>query len=202
MIDMTVLKRAVADNIRLIIGSDLSQQTDPDAPLVTYGTVLNKRPNPKAPIPDYPYALIDVLGIRDTESYLVDTYFDDAEGGIVYITHRLVDVQISLYGETSMQLASKLSVGYRKPDVIDSMSTANIGLYNVEAVQNVPEEYDTNFVERAVMVLTLNVKDVEIIVDEELASTIEIVNSNSELERYEDALDPLPVVLAADTTTP
>lgn len=199
MIDLEALKTTVAASIRLIIGTDLSQQANPASPLVTWGTVLNKRPNPKAPLPEYPYALMDILGIRNTEYYITDSYYSVEEGGMVYITHRLVELQVSLYGENSMQLCNKLDVGYRKPWVIDYLSSNDVGLFNIEAIQSIPEEYETNFIERAVLVLTLNVNDIEIEVDEELASSIETINGTGELDHYEDDLNPLSVVLAAET---
>lgn len=197
MIDMDAFRLSVANSIRMIVGDDLSQQQDPDT-LEFYGTVLNKRPAPKAPIPDYPYALLDILNVRDLDGYLQNTYYDPLRSGVVYETLRVIDIQISIYGGDAIQIASKLDVGYRRPDVIGALKSDGNGLYMVEPVQNLPEMYDTNYVERAVFIISFMVCDTEVDTTDDYGSFIDTINTENTLEHYQD--DEAPIILDVSAT--
>lgn len=68
-LDLKELRKVIIDSVKASIGGDLAQTENTDTN-ETYGTVFNARPNPELPVPEYPYAVLDILSIKDTDWYL------------------------------------------------------------------------------------------------------------------------------------
>lgn len=194
MLDYKEIRKTIIDSIKAAIGDDLSQTTNP-ATNETYGMVFNARPNPELPVPDYPYAVLDILGSKDTDWYLTDLTYDSAEDKFNYNTHKTLTMQVTIYGGDAMQLADKLSTAYRRDDILEILINGGLGLGDVENVQITPDLLQTDWLEIAFIQLSVRVNDKY--VDPDLQS-IENVIMDGELT---GSLNSDPILIHIDTTT-
>ena len=194
-LDLREIRKTVIDSIKLAIGSDLSQTTNPVS-LETYGMVLNARPNPEKAIPDYPYAVLDITNIEDTAWHITTKTYDETLDEWKYETSKTLQMQVSIYGGDAIQIGNKLSTAYRREDVRGILNSGNLALAEVASVKILPELLQTDFLEAAFISLTIRTYDVS--VDPELES-IEFVIMDGELECLDDCD---PTLIHIDTTTP
>jgi len=193
-LDLNAIRKTVIDSVKAAIGSDLSQTYNP-ALDKTYGTVLTARPNGELPIPDYPYAVLDILSIRDTDWHITNLVYDEVNDKFVWETHRTLDMQISIYGngvsQDAISLANKLEVAYRMDSIREILIEGGLGLVDVRQVQILPELLQTDWLETAFIKLSVRANDKY--TDPDLEA-IESVVITGELE---DALvlDPMTITV-------
>jgi len=193
-LDLKAIRKTVIDSIKAAVGDDLSQTFNP-ALNETYGTVLIARPNGELPIPEYPYAVLDILGIRDTAWYLTTRTYDETTGKFSWETHRTLDIQISIYGDNNLldalSIANKLSVSYRMESIQQILIDGGLGLASVDQVQILPELLQTDWLNVAFLKLSIRANDKY--VDADLAA-IESINITGGL--YDaTVIDPLPITI-------
>ena len=177
-IDLKEVRKTVIDSIKLAIGDDLSQTTNP-VTQETYGLVMNARPNPEKPVPEYPYAVLDVLAIDDTDWYLTALNYDSGSDRLRYETHKTITMQISIFGGDAILLGNKLATAYRRDDMITLLREGEIGIADVQNVQILPELLQTDWLEAAFVQLTVRVNDIFIDPESEI---IDAVILDGELE--------------------
>lgn len=191
-LDLNAIRKTVIDSVKAAIGSDLSQTYNPVLE-ESYGTVLVARPNGELPIPNYPYAVLDVLSIRDTDWHITNLVYDEDADKFVWETHRTLDMQISIYGGDAISLANKLEVAYRMDSIREILIEGGLGLVDVRQVQILPELLQTDWLESAFIKLSVRANDKY--TDPELGA-IESVVITGELE---DAavLDPMTITVTS-----
>jgi hypothetical protein len=188
------IHKTVIDSIKAAIGSDLAQTTNPDT-LETYGIVLRSRPNPAISIPEYPYAVLDILGSRDTDWYLTELAYDEQTDEFEYRTHKTLDMQISIFGGDANEIGEKLHTSYRREDILEILSNGGLGLADIGSVQIIPELLQTDWLEASFIQLSIRVNDKY--VNPELES-IENVILDGDLE---GTISGDPLTIHIDTTT-
>ncbi len=199
-LDFKEIRKVVIDTVKLAIGDLLTQTTNPQTQ-ETYGIVFNARPNPELPVPDYPYAVLDILTSNDTDWYLTALTYDDGDDEFAYNTHKTLEVQVSIYGSNTtlglraIDIAENLKTAYRRDDMIALLRAGGIGLGDVETVQILPELLQTDFLEAAFVQMSLRVNDM--FVDPNLES-IENVIIDGELT---GSLNSDPILIDIDTTS-
>lgn len=157
-LDYKEIRKTIIDSVKLAVGSQLTQTTNPITQ-ETYGTVFNARPNPELPMPDYPFAVLDILTVQDTDWYTSDLGWNENLQMWVYATSKTLQVQVSVYGKDSMQIAENLQTAYRRQDVLDVLAGGQIGLASVQQTQLLPELLQTDFLEAAFVQMTLRIMD-------------------------------------------
>lgn len=196
-LDLEQIKETIIKSIKHSIGDQLFQAENPDTGQEE-GMVLQTRQD----IPEqmYPYVLLDLLEIKDTDWYLTSMCYDETEDKHGYNTHKDLRFQISVYGNIehggeAMYLANCLATSYRREDMLMILREGNVSLGNVEEVPLAAELLATDYLEGAFLRMTVRVNDLYI--DPELQS-IENVIIEGELDcnRGEDPLD-----VNVDTTT-
>lgn len=192
-LDLNAIRKTIIDSIKAAIGDDLSQTHNPVLNK-TYGTVLLARPNGEIPIPQYPYAVLDIIGITDTAGYLTSRYYDDSLGKFIWETHRTLDIQISIYGDNNssdaISIANKLHVSYRMDSILQILIDGGLGLARIESVRILPELLQTDWLNVAVLKLSVRASDKHI--DENLTSIESIVTTG---QLYDASIiDPLTVI--------
>lgn len=155
------IRKTVIDSVKAAIGSDLSQTTNPITQ-ETYGMVLNTRPDPEIAVPAYPYAVLDVLSVRDTDWHTTSQYYDDELGGLVYETSKTIDFQVTIYGGDAISIGAKLQTAYRRGDIRAILLSGGLGLVRVHGVQILPELVQTDWLEVSPVQLSMRVNDIEI----------------------------------------
>ncbi len=193
-LDFKEIRKTVIDSVKEAIGDDLTQVDNPITS-ETYGAVFNARPNPEKPIPDYPYAVLDVLSVRDTDWYLTQKVYDQQTDQFQFETHMTIEMQISIYGGDAIMLAEKLKVSYRREDIIAILREGGLGIADVQSVEILPELLQTDFLEAAFIKLSVRVCDVHI---DPVSDIIEDAIVDGELVCTKSG-DPLPIHI--DTTS-
>lgn len=194
-LDFTAIRTTVIESVQQAIGSQLSQQTNPVL-METYGTIFNARPNPELAVPEYPYAIVDILSSEDTDWFLTNLVFDRDTEKWQYETHKTLELQISIFGGDAIQIGENLKTAYRRDDMILILERGDIALADVQSTQILPELLQTDFLEVAFVILTIRVND--IFVDPTVES-IENVITEGELE---GTISGDPLIISIDTTQP
>lgn len=189
-LDLREIKKTIISSIKASIGSDLAQQYNPVLG-VSYGTVFQARPNPELPVPEYPYAVIDITGINDTDWYLTNFVFNEDVGHYQYETHTTLDIQVSIYGENALYLAQKLKASYRRQDILCIISDGGLGIGDVETVNINPELLQTDFLEVGFVQMTVRANDIYIDEDDTVGD-FNTVDMDGELYCNKGD-DPIPV---------
>jgi hypothetical protein len=192
-LDFREIRKTVIASINAAIGSDLSQTYNPVLD-ESYGTILTARPNKELPVPEYPYAVLDITGVKDTDWHITNMSYDDELNKFYYETHRTLDMQISIYGGDAISLANKLVVAYRVDTIREILISGGLGLVDVKQVQILPELLQTDFLEVAFVKLSVRANDKT--VDEDLTSIDDIVLTGE----LEGALVQDPMTISVDTT--
>ncbi len=193
-LNFTDIRTTVIASIQLAIGSQLSQQTNPVL-MTTYGTVFNARPNPELPVPEYPYAVLDILSSADTDWFLTNLVWDNTSEEWQYETHKTLEMQISIYGGNAIQIGENLKTAYRRDDVLAILIDGNIALADVQSTQILPELLQTDFLEVAFVQMSIRVNDV--FVDPTLESIENVIMDGT----LTGSLDSDPITIHIDTTT-
>jgi len=157
-LDLNAIRKTVIDSVKAAIGSDLSQTYNPVLD-ETYGTVLMARPNGELPVPEYPYAVLDILSIRDTDWHITNLIYDEVNDKFIWETHRTLDMQISIYGTDALSLANKLEMAYRMDSIREILIEGGLGLVDVRQVQILPELLQTDWLESAFIKLSVRAND-------------------------------------------
>lgn len=202
MIDLDSIRTTICQAIRIAIGSDLAQQEDPNDPPNTFGLIISARPSKNAPIPEYPYCKVDLIFTDQEGDDLTTSYYDNAETGLVFETSIYLRYQITILGEDTLQLSHKLKTAFRRDQIVEHFTRANLAILDTDVVNSTPEFYDTDFIEQGVFILEIRATDRTVVVDDEFGSYIGIVNGSGDLEHYEDDPDPLGVTINVDTLNP
>lgn len=192
-LDFVALRTTIISAINQAIGDDLSQTVNPETG-ESYGTIFKARPNPELPVPSYPYAVIDLLSISDTDWYLTNLVYDEDTDLWQYETHRTLEYQISIFGDEVMTLGDTLKSSFRRAEIIELLANGGIGIADVQQVTINPELLQTDFLEVSVVILTVRVND--IYVDENTGS-IEYIILDGELT---GSLSSDPLEINIDTT--
>ncbi len=193
-LDINAIRKVIIDSVKHSIGDLLSQTYNP----VTeeyYGMVFNARPNPELPVPEYPYAVVDVRTSGDVDWYLTNLRNDVNTDVWQYETHVVLDVTVTVYGGEAIQLAEQIKTSYRRDDVLNILRLGDIAIGDIDTVQIQPELLQTDFLEVGIMVMSIRVCDVYI--DTSL-ETIENVILEGELD---GTVSGDPLVINIDTTT-
>ncbi len=193
-LDFNAIRKVIIDSIKLSIGDQLSQTTNP-VTTETYGMVFNARPNPELPIPEYPYAVVDILSSADVDWYLTNLRNDVDTGEWQYETHKSLEFQVTIFGGKAIQLAEQLKTSYRRDDVLEILLLGDLALADADTVLIQPELLQTDFLEVGVVKLTVRVNDV--FIDPSL-ETIENVILDGTLE---GTVSGDPLIINIDTTT-
>lgn len=188
-LDIREIKKTVIDSVKASIGSLLSQTTNPQTQ-ETYGLVMLARPNPEKPIPEYPYAVLDLLSVKDDDWYTTNFVQDSVTGEYQYETHKELDFQVTIYGGDAIAIAEQLATSYRRDDILLVLTQGGIALRDVETVTINPELLQTDFLEVGVVKLSVRANDIYI---DPSIECIENVVMTGTLERYEGDPDPLTV---------
>lgn len=191
-LDINAIRKTVIDSVKAAIGSDLSQTYNP-ALDESYGTVLVARPNKEMPIPAYPYAVLDILSIKDTDWHVTNLVFDEDADRFVWETHRTLDMQISIFGGDAISIGNKLEVAYRMDSIREILIEGGLGLVDVYQVQILPELLQTDWLEVAVVKLSVRAND------KYTDPVVEAIESVSLTGEIEDALvlDPMTITVDA-----
>lgn len=166
-LDLKAIRRTVIDSVRQSIGTQLTQQVNPTTQ-ESYGIVLNARPNPSIAQPDFPYAVLDVTSISDTDWFLTNLVFDEDLDRWQYETHKTLEMSITIYGDGALSLADQLATSYRRYDMLDVLSDGDVSLAEVNTVTILPELMQTDWLD--VGVVTLSVRANDIYVDPDMES--------------------------------
>ena len=198
-LDFREIKKTIIDSIKAAVGDDLYQTYNPILD-ESYGTVFMARPNPELPKPPYPYAVVDITGVKDTDWHLTNLVYDEDQDRFQYETHRTLDIQISIFGDqqnpsSAMNIANKLEVAYRMEGITQILIEGGLGLVRVQPVQILPELLQTDYLEVPFRKMSVRVNDVYIDTDSEAIETIVL---DGELE---DAIQD-ELIVTVDTTTP
>ena len=148
----------------------------------------------KKPIPDYPYAVIDLVSSQDVDWFTTQFVQDDQTGEFRYETHKELAFQITIYGGDAIAIAEQLSTSYRRDDILLIISQGGLGLSDVETVNIDPELLQTDFLEVGVVRLSVRAND---IYTDPSIECIENVVMDGTLSRYEG--DPDPLTMTVDT---
>lgn len=188
-LDMREIKKTVIDSVKASIGSLLTQETN-QATQETYGLVMLARPNPEKPIPAYPYAVLDLLSVKDDDWHTTNFVQSEVTGDFQYETHKELEFQITIYGGDAIAIAEQLATSYRRDDILLVLKQGSIALRDVETVTINPELLQTDFLEVGVVKLSIRANDIYI--DPNIECIEDVVMAGT-LERYEGDPDPLTV---------
>lgn len=188
-IDIDAIEEKMADIASDAVGSLLSTMVTDEG---TVPSIIIARPNITSP-PDYPYIVVDTLGINDADYYEVCSAYND-QG--FYTTYRNVDVLLNyhVYGDKSKNIASRLRSYFNFDRVSDELFTdIRCSFTDASSITNVPQLLPDRHIESSDFTLILQTTDD--LVDDYVDGTQEItsIDLDGELYRTEDDPEPIPV---------
>ncbi len=195
-IDLDSIRETIILSIKHSIGDDLAQGINDDTGLDEGIVLLSRQDLPESM---YPYAILDLLLIDDTDWHLTSRGFNE-DSDYEYNTHKTLQFQITVYGNhelggEAIQIINKLESSYRREDMLDILKAGLVSLAKIEQVMIMPELLQTDYLEVSAIKLSVRVNDKY--VDPDLES-IEDVKIQGELTCN---LDDDPIEINIDTTT-
>lgn len=169
MLDLGLIYSGVRQIIADSIGTELSQ-TAGGNPAIVKARQDNTRLS-------YPFATMDILNIRDANSFITDTSVNN-DGHIVYKTDKEVTVQVSIRAtsQESYALASRVHKATVFPSVQDGLyASAEATIAEVSDVQAFPDILSDRIQEFNSFNITLRVPDVD-------ADTSSVIIENTDLD--------------------
>lgn len=193
-LNLREIKKVIIDSVKASIGDQLTQETNP-VTLETYGMVLNARPNPEISVPDYPYAIVDLISTQDDDWYLTNHCWNETDQAFEYQTHKLLTFQITIFGGEALGLAEALLTSYRRDDILQILADGGLGFAEAETTTILPELLQTDWLDVGVVKMSVRAND---IYSDTSTEIIENVVMDGELYHYDG--DPDPLSITVDTT--
>lgn len=144
--------------------------------------------------PDYPFIVLDLLSIDQTDAWELNKRADPITGDYIVDTNYDLLLSYTVYGDQAMTIANQLEGYFRLNRVLDTLceNTNGGNLVQTFPVQSIPQELANKFVDAASFDLIFTVTDT--ITDTE-TGTIDEINLTGELNRIEDDPSPLPIII-------
>ena len=155
---MSIDVNAIVDQFILTaqqaVGSQLSQTAHPTAPK---GSVIPVRS--RHTTPSYPYITIDILDIRDEDSWITLREVNEADN-LEYFTHKQVSIHYVGYGENSIQIINDLQGYFRLEGVRDEIRAALGGsVVSTLIINSLPVQLVDEYLESSSLGIVFNVQD-------------------------------------------
>jgi hypothetical protein len=154
-LDLDAIWRGVRDVVEDVIGPDLTQVS---------GKAAIVRARNSGTRPKLPYTTIDILSIRDANSYLTNLTLNE-EGQDIYETHKEIPISIAVRAaeQKSYNIAQKLHKSFTFISVQDDLkNNINCTITSVEPILSIPEVLSTRLQEFCTFNLILRTSDVDV----------------------------------------